>query len=282
MKIMNKKIPAMEAAWIRGQENILDHKFTVLQEAIDRLKDGSISETVTISYSLPLPGSEFPALYTIDGQQKEIVHKVKALEETNTRMSMRDVHWAFITAFGNYKRILEYDVPGLTLRLQRFSNGYEKKKRHLGYLSFVPVGDSEYLAGDINIIFVDNPLKGRNANAYGEYQTRIGETTSGRNMIAFNSYKEFRRDGDPELYHYPVTKGHQHRYSFSHTTKHELGHLFGIGHFPFPKPKSIDDVMASEEFQGKSVEDGYRHIISSYEGQVRFMSHLPKTPMNAR
>lgn len=259
-------IPSIEQAWTNGHISLTGQKMTVLQEAIDRLKSGeSKHEKVYISYSLPAPKSIFPASYIIDGETKTINHRVKDIEaDTSSRLTVAEVHRTFQLAFYEYKAILEHDVQGLELGLRLYSNGYERAPRTISHYDkdMIPVGGEAHRAGDINIIFIPIPLASRNANGFGEYRTRLGETTNSGLVIAFNSGKYFVLDDDPHIYGYPAADQkvkHNWGTSFRTTMTHELGHLFGIGHIPYPKSDDITEL----------------------KGKLRSFTRIPPTIMNA-
>jgi len=264
---MNRKmIPSFEKATTNGHLKLTGQKMVVLQEAIDRLKNGtSTHEEVNISYSLPAPKSIFPASYIIDGQTKTIAHRVKDIElDTKARLTVADVHRTFQLAFYEYKALLEHDVKGLKLNLRLYSNGYERQPRSITHYDEdrIAVGEENYRAGDINIIFIPIPLVSRNANGFGEYRTRIGETTNSGLVIAFNSSRYFVLDEDPHIYGYPTADQvirQEWGTAFRTTMTHELGHLFGVGHIPYPKSDDINELR----------------------GKIHSFARIPPTIMNA-
>ena len=167
----HKLIPSYEKATTNGHVKLTGQKMIVLQEAINRLKNGtSTHEEVNISYSLPAPKSTFPASYLLDGETRTINHRVKDIElETKARLTVADVHRTFQLAFYEYKALLEHDVRGLKLNLRLYSNGYEREPRNITHYDEdrVAVGEERYRAGVINIIFIPIPITTRNANGFG-------------------------------------------------------------------------------------------------------------------
>lgn len=234
----HRKIPPLELTNTNGQLKKYGSKVQVLKDAIDTAR-ATGSAKVTFTYSLPRPGSIFPATYTNDNGSRRIEqHLVKDIEQEYAigNLTVNNVKTAFEEAFKDLKEVIEYDVPGLKIKLKAMSSGYEKATRTITHFDHnrVPVGDDRYKAGDINIMFLDFEPASRIANGYSEYRTVLGQTTNNGLSITFNSNAHFRMDDDPELLRFPAVGNgvNLYRFSLRATMVHEIGHLLGVGHSP--------------------------------------------------
>ena len=221
-----KQIPYAELSYCLGHERTFG-KIQALQDAIDKIKSGAERADVTLRLSFPRVGSTFEAGYTDDnGQVYNVTHQVEEIPF--------DL-WAFkrevMISIKRITAILEHDVPGLHIHVPR--PRYESTVRHINDLTDVgPHG-----IGDINILFVDIPGVSRNANAYQEHGSTLGETTNGGLCITINSKIAWVLDSDPKVYNWPYYKAPDMpmHWSIRGLLEHEFTHEFGALHFPYER-----------------------------------------------
>ena len=261
---MNTKlIPPLELAWTRGtlkgSDRIKELYSTIINlQEIKKLQEQynwSSRRKFVITYSIPRPGSTFYFKYIkkSGGEHAENLRTIDIDKEyTNGDISLEDVHATFRKAFNYYIELFSREVPGLEIELVRLNSGYEKTTRHISYNSnnIVLVNDELYKAGDIKLIFTDFYPRNRLANAYGQYNPNnsipLGEKSNAGMTILFNTNVDFRRNDDPALFTYPqigINDISLNRYSLLTVMIHEIGHLFGVGHFPTSNTNLLPSIM---------------------------------------
>ena len=254
-------IPPLELAWTRGTvggSGIIKELANAIEELqeIKKLQDNPISsKKITITYSIPKPNSTFYFKYTRkSGDEHEVNLRAVDIdtEYTNGNISLEVVHSTFRKAFNYYIELFREEVPGLEIELVRLNSDYERATRHISYdpVNIVTVNDNLYKAGDIKLIFTDFYPKNRLANAYGQYNPNgsapLGEKSNAGMTILFNTNADFRTNDDPAIFAYPQTGINDillNRYSLLTVMIHEIGHLFGVGHFPTSNGNLLPSIM---------------------------------------
>lgn len=260
-----RQIPPLELAWTRGYKKGSD----VIKELSNVIKDlqeikrlqanQNGSKKLIITYSIPRPGStfKFSYIHKTAGEQEEELEAIDIdTAYTNGDISLEDVHTTFQQAFNYYIELFREEVPGLEIELVQLDIDYERMERPISYdpMNIVPVDDVRYKAGDIKLIFTDFYPKSRLAYAYKQYSpkgsgaTPLGIKSNAGMTILFNTNVDFRRNDDPALFAYPqigINDISLNRYSLLTVMIHEIGHLFGVDHFPTKENNILPSIMNS-------------------------------------
>lgn len=299
--MITRLIPPLELAWTRGfpkGSEIIKELSSVIEDLqeIKKLQDqgNPNGKKLTITYSIPRPGSTFNFRY-VHKTAGELVDEIKAVDidtgYTNGDISLEDVHSTFQKAFNYYIALFKEEVPGLEIELKQLSSGYENMPRPISYdpMNTVPVNDVRYKAGDIKLIFADFYPNNRLAYAYKQYNpkgpssTPLGVKSNAGMTILFNTNVDFRRNDDPALFAYPqigINDISLDRYSLLTVMIHEIGHLFGVGHFPTAKNNILPSIMNGSIRSSVSLEHVFPNRLWSDYWLRAALAELYKYPLN--
>jgi hypothetical protein len=255
-------IPEIDIANCRGFESF-STPINRLEMAIHRLQTGqSEKEVVNFTFSLPRPGG---AILMATVERGEFYQNIEEMP-----IQTFWVKHYFKRAFGLFKQLFEAGVPGLEMNVWSLTNdkGYEFEKRVIDHYhsEFVErdIGDFTLLCAEIQGNF--------DGQATVEYQTDIGiSTNSGlTTIIDINGPdKVWCTEFDSRIHGYPTPDNDFQPWGVGvyRLLIHELGHMFGVGHFPFPR----------ENPDISSPQDQVTHLQSQY----RLISRIKPSVMNA-
>ena len=271
---MTMMIPEIDIAYCRGFEGF-STPVRKLKDAIQRLQNGeSSSETVNFTYSIARPQGRVLMNTVSRGEFWQDIQEMP--------LATPWIKYYFKEAFKRHKEILEHDVKGLTINLRALSNsgGYEHQTRDIDHRRTEIVGGDK---GDFTLVCAE-VFGNLNGYANTEYQTTLGETTNSGLMTIININNHQRKwtlESDPRLYGYPKEENGKIPWGASvyRFFIHEIGHMFGVGHRPYPrqnKDYAVLDTDAPIVAAAKLVNQ-----IAHLEQRIASISRIKPTVMNA-